>query len=171
MSTYICVIDEGDRIVSVSHNWLSFAQENQAAESCHPAKVIKEPIWNFIDGLETTHLYEIIIAKVRSKKRTVTLPYRCDAPDRRRYLELRIAPVPQEHIEFASRIIGEEPRDRVKLLQSGDPRSDELIKMCSMCKKVELSGDNCAKVEVAVVTLRLFEENKLPQISHGFCPE
>ncbi len=171
MSIFVYVIDEADRIVSVSDNWLPFAEANDAAESCHPDRVVNEPIWRFIDGPEATHLYEVILASVRTRGITVTLPYRCDAPDRRRFLELRIAPVAREHIEFTSRIIREELRERVELLQAGAPRSHDLLKMCSVCRKVEVQGTGWAEAEAAVVALRLFEETALPQISHGLCPD
>jgi len=168
---YIYVIDEADRIVSVSDNWLLFAQENEATASCHPDAIINKPIWDYISGMETQHLFEVILEKVRITDKSVVLPFRCDAPDRRRYLELLITPVHQQCIEFTSYIIREESRDTVELLEAGIPRSHEIIKMCSMCKKAELSGGNWVEVELAIATLKLFEQLKLPQISHGLCTE
>jgi hypothetical protein len=169
MKTCIYTIDNENRIINVSGNWLSFALENQAAESCHPDRVINEPIWKFIAGNETRYLYELCIAKVRSQQQTMILPFRCDAPDRRRYLELKMTPLAQEQIEFASRIIREEPRENVKLLQIDVSRSDALIKMCSMCKKVKMSESVWIEVEDAIHVLRLFEEDFLPKITHGCC--
>ncbi len=171
MSIFVYVIDETDRIVGVSDNWLAFAEANEAAASCHPDRAINEPIWKFIDGLEATQFYEVIIANVRGRGITVTLPFRCDAPDRRRYLELTIAPVPQGYVEFTSRIIRTEPREKLELLQAGVPRSGELLTMCSVCRKVEVPGMGWAEAETAVVALRLFEEPVLPQTSHGLCPD
>jgi hypothetical protein len=40
-----------------------------------------------------------------------------------------------------------------------------------MCKKVELSENTWVEVEAAVISLKLFERNKLPQISHGLCAD
>ena len=168
---FVYVIDENDRIVSLSDNWLSFATENQAGESCHPDRIINESIWAFIDGSEATHLYQIFLANVRSSRKPVTLPFRCDAPDRRRYLELKISPLPRHHVEFASRITREEPRENVGLLQSDLPRSDDFVTMCSMCKKVKTTEHAWTDVEAAIVSLRLFERPVLPRISHGICPE
>lgn len=168
---YIYVIDEADRIVSVSDNWLLFAQENEATASCYPDAIMNKPIWDCISDMETQHLYEVILEKVRTTGKSVVLPFRCDAPDRRRYLELLIKPVHQKCIEFTSYIIREESRDTVELLEADTPRSDGIIKMCSMCKKVELSGGNWVEVEIAVAALKLFEQPKLPQISHGLCAE
>lgn len=170
MNTCSYIINNQNLILGVSGNWLSFAQENEAEESCHPDKVINEPLNKFIDGIETQQLYELCIAKVRKHQKTIFLPFRCDAPDRRRYLELKMTPLAHEQIEFASRILREEPREPVKLLQHDAARSDELIMMCSMCKKVKMSEHSWLEVEDAVTALRLFEKEILPQISHGFCP-
>lgn len=168
---YIYVIDEADRIVSVSDNWLLFAQENEATASCHPDSIMNKPIWDYIFGMETQHLFEVTLEKVRTTDKSVVLPFRCDAPDRRRYLELLITPLHQKCIKFTSYIIREESRDTVVLLEAGIPRSNDIINMCSMCKKVELSKGNWVEVEVALTTLKLFEQLKLPQISHGLCVE
>jgi len=171
MSKCIYIIDNLDRIISVSDNWQLFAQENQAGESCHPDNIINKSLWDFIYGDETKQFYEIILKTIRTKNKTVKLPFRCDAPKKRRYLELIITPVQQGNIEFTSNTIHEESRDTVEMLELGIPRSDELIKMCSMCKKVKLSENTWVEVEGAVVSLKLFEKNKVPQISHGICTE
>lgn len=168
---YIYVIDEADRIVSVSDNWLLFAQENEATSNCHPDAIINNPIWDYITGLETQYLFKVTLEKVRTTDKSVLLPFRCDAPDRRRYLELLIKPVHQKWIEFTSYIIREELRDTVELLEADTPRSDDIITMCSMCKKIKLSCGNWVEVEIAVAKLKLFDQLKLPQISHGLCTD
>lgn len=171
MGECIYIIDKLDRIISVSDNWLLFAQNNQAGESCHPDNIVNKSIWDFIDGFETKKFFEIILKKIRAENKDVKLPFRCDAPEKRRYLELIITPIKQKSIQFTSNIIYEEMRDNVEMLELGIPRSNEFIKMCSMCKKVELQEDTWVEVESAVVSLKLFEKNKLPQISHGLCTE
>lgn len=170
MSTYVYAIDHMDRIISLSSNWLSFAVLNSAEESCHPDRIINKPIWTFIDGKETAHLYEICIANVRLHKKTIVFPFRCDAPDLRRYLELEISSLPRNHIEFSSRIIREEPRDDLKLLQCDSPRSTDFITICSMCKKIKVFENVWIETEEAIATKRLFEMEVLPQITHGLCP-
>lgn len=168
-NTCIYRIDADNRITVVSGNWLSFARENGAEESCHPKAILNRPIWEFIDGHETRHLYEIILARLRKAGRPVTVPFRCDAPDKRRYLALAMVPSRDNDIDFYSSIIREESREPVALLSLDAPRSDEIIKMCSTCKKIELGGNRWVEVEVGVVELQLFEAEKLPRISHGLC--
>jgi len=168
-TTCIYRIDGSDRISEVSGNWLSFAAENLAGESCHPDRILGRLIWEFIDGPETRHLYEIVLRRVRQANMPVTLPFRCDSPDRRRYLELAIVPAGDDAIVFYSSILREEPRETVGLLHPGAERSGEYIKMCSGCKKIERGENRWVEVEAGIAELRLFEAAILPQITHGLC--
>jgi len=164
-------IDGDDRIVWVSDTWITFSQENGAAESCHPDAVLNRSIWDFIDGIETRYLYDIVLKKIRKTRNSARLPFRCDSPDKRRYLELRISAAGTDTVEFVSTVIREEVRDTVVLLEPGIPRSEKFIKMCSMCKKVEVAENSWQDIEAAIASLGLFEELNLPKISHGLCQE
>lgn len=150
---------------------MNFARENGAAESCHPDRVLNRSIWDIIDGIETKHLYEIVLGKVRKTHRSIKLPFRCDAPSKRRFLELHITPAQQGFLDFASTLLREELRDTVELLETGCPRSGEFVSICSMCKNVKLSRDCWLEIEDAIAALKLFEKSELPQITHGLCQE
>lgn len=169
--TCIYRIDGNDRLVAVSGNWLDFARGNDAAQSCHPDMVLGRRIWEFIDGPETSHLYEIILTRIRKNGTPIRVPFRCDSPDKRRYLEMEIVPGEEGSIEFYSRIVREEPRDTVELLNPALPRSDEIVKLCSTCRKMELDNHRWVEVEAGIAELRLFDGPTLPQISHGLCKE
>jgi hypothetical protein len=39
-----------------------------------------------------------------------------------------------------------------------------------MCKKIAVSDSEWQEIEIAMVTLNLFEKERLPQITHGLCP-
>ena len=170
-STFVYTIDHDDRIVQVSDNWLAFAEENLAADSCHPEKIINRPIWHFIDGKESLHLYEVVLKKVRDRYARITFPFRCDSPDKRRYMQLHISPLRNNYVEFTSQILREEQRDSIEVLDVTIPRTDQFVKMCCMCKKVVVSENVWVEVEIAIAELQLFDHHKLPAITHGTCPE
>ncbi len=169
--TYAYTIDNEDKIISVSDNWQLFAEENQAAETLLPHMIENKPIWQFIEGPEATHLYANILKNIREHNKSVTIPFRCDSPDKRRYLKLTISPIQHNSIEFVSHLIREETRDTVDFLKFDLPRSNEMITMCCMCNKVKLAENFWVEVEGAIVSLKLFELNTLPKISHGLCNE
>jgi hypothetical protein len=170
-SAYIYRIEGQDRIVELSSNWLSFAQENHAGDSCHPDKVLGRPIWDFIAGLETQHLYRRVFQRVRTASKPVTVKFRCDAPDLRRFCKLAIIPIAQGALEFYSKVGRTQKRDAVRLLQPDTPRSADSVRMCGICKKVALSDDHWVEVEAAINSMNLFEQPTLPQITHVTCPD
>lgn len=171
MDVYIYRIDKNDLIIYVVDNWLKFAQENGAADSCHPDIVINRPIWDFIADNETIHLYKIILNKVRTEDHSVNIPCRCDSPDMRRFLDLEIVPLSKGTVEFKSTFIKMEKRKPLKVLKGDVKRPEEFIRMCSMCKMIAATERDWLEVEDAIVSMKLFEKSKLPQITHGICPK
>lgn len=168
---FIYRIDQSNAIYFVNDAWLDFARENQASQLNSDA-VLHKSLWSFVSGLETQHLYGVMLEKVRTGQTPIKVPFRCDAPECRRYMELKIYPLPHKSLEFRSRILKLEPRDAVKVLDTTVDRSSDLVKMCSWCKKVytgELLG--WVEVEEAMWILDLFSAVKLPRITHGMCPD
>jgi hypothetical protein len=166
--TYGHRVDKNDNIVGVNENWQSFAEENLGT-ACLPEKIIGSSLWDHIRDPETKHLYEIILLKVREYHRQATFSFRCDSPEIRRLLKLFVIPREDDSVDFISQKINTELRKPVELLRSGIERSEDLIRICSMCKKIALSETEWTEVEIAVQEMKLFEREVLPQITHGVC--
>ena len=83
-------------------------------------------------------------------------------------MELELVPEAEGAVQFHSRIIREEFRESVRLLEKVG-RSDDFLAMCGWCKKIELPDGSWVEVEVAIEALELFAVSSLPQISHGIC--
>lgn len=171
LKIYNYVIDDADNIKYINNEqWDEFYKQNHNSSSCLGAKIISKSLWDFIGDFETRHMYETILEKVRESKKQITLPFRCDSPTQRRFLSLTLRPLDNNYVEFISKIEKIENREKVALLDYKRPSSDELLSICSMCKKVKLEENLWDEVEVAVKELRLFEKNKLPMLTHGLCP-
>ena len=168
--TFTYEIDKNDIILSVSHNWQSFAEQNDGGEELFSENLIGSSLWNFIRDRETKHLYKIILERVRSYNQSATFQFRCDSPEHRRFLELTVIPKNEKIVEFRSRIKRTESRETAKLLQYGIKRSDELVRICSMCKKVAVSAKQWKEIEEAIADLNIFEKELMPQLTHGICP-
>jgi hypothetical protein len=112
-------------------------------------------------------LYRSILARVRWQQAELELPYRCDSPDRRRRMLIRLKPLPSSHIEFSSSVLHEEKRPRVDLLDPRVERSDAMLRMCSWCNRAHAGG--WVDVEEAVRVPGLFERAALPRLTHGLC--
>lgn len=167
---FIYRVDAKDRIVFANAAWYDFATENGAAILL-PEAVVGVSLWSFVCNAETKQLFAVLLKKVRDSGHSVTLPYRCDGPDCRRFMELKISRETSEEIEFRSRIVRLELRPWVRLLQDQVERNDKLLSMCGWCKKVALRKDHWVEVEEAVNVLQLFDAARLPQITHGICPK
>jgi hypothetical protein len=159
-------IDADDVIEFVNDEWLAFAEENWNAEDA--ARVVGTSFWDHIMGLDVRELYRTLLRRLRETGGVATLPYRCDSPDTIRRFELEMRWLSGGKIRFTSTIAEEAPREPVVLLDQWQLRSNELIVMCSWCKRVRTNG--WVEPAEAVRELALFEEPPLPRISHGICP-
>lgn len=169
--SYIYQIDANDRIVQISDNWQAFADENSPAQQTDAANVQGSLVWDFIQDIETHYLYQEIFRHIRQGKSFAPIPFRCDSPEERRFMELRFRALPNDQIEVESRILRTEPRPPVKMLMEDTPRSEKFISLCSMCKKIKVAENTWVEIEEGVGRLKLFESDKMPQLTHGLCPD
>ena len=157
------------RINYVCDKWQLFASENNAGYLDNES-VLNKPLSEFIVDRKSLHLYEMLIARVKKEQRSVKFPFRCDSPEKRRYMEMEIYSVDDGSVGFKSCIIAEEPREPVQLLETEVDRSEEIVTICSWCKKIKVAEDLWDEVENAIKKLELFAMTLLPQLSHGMCP-
>ena len=162
-------IDKENRLTLVNDKWDVFATDNNAADLTR-SSVINKSLFAYISDESTRHLYKMLTARIRKEHKTLSFEFRCDAPDRRRFMKMMIFPLKNSEIGFRSCILKEEPREYVTLLDAGGARSDDLLKICSWCKKIELDHSIWVEVEEAVESLELFNIVKLPYLTHGMCP-
>ncbi len=163
-------IDRSDHIIEVDDAWLTFAAGNDAA-GLDRSHVVGRSIWDFVHGEATRHLYQLVFDSVRSRHRPVTLPFRCDSPDQRRYMELLVAPAEGGDLLLAGVLLRIEVRPAVALLSAHRRARSGIVTLCSWCKRVRLEDGSWAEVERAVEVMGLFDEAELPRISHGMCPD
>jgi hypothetical protein len=165
---FIWTIDDADKIVQVNEAWLAFARENTAPRLT-AALVLDQPLWRFIQGQEAIYLYKQIFGRVRAGVSPVKFPFRCDSPDCRRFMEMKLSLLPGATIQFMAHILREERRDPVDLLEASRDRSGEFLKICSWCKRIDIPGRGWGEVEAAIDALDLFGHYSLPRVTHTIC--
>lgn len=168
--TTIHRIDRDGRIAWVNAAWTAFARDNAAH---FPAGgVLRTRLWDYIAGAETRHIHQLLMERAREMGCVLHLPYRCDSPDMRRFMEMDIVALAQgAGFEFRNRVLRLEQRAPVPLLDSVVQQPDRVIVMCNWCKRVALASGEWLEVEQAVHALGLLEEAVCPAISHGVCPD
>ena len=162
-------INSRDEIVFVNDKWNQFASANNSV-NLMKHEVIRKPIWSFITDYSTRELYQQMVETVR-KGKTIQFKYRCDSPDRRRFMEMAITFHKDNNVQFESKTIFTEERHFQKLLDVGANRSDNFLVMCSFCKKVNIKEDDWLNVEDAMQAMRIFESDEVALLSHGICKE
>jgi len=165
---FIYSIDSEDKIIFLNKQWDEFAKENEA-EKLTRDLLVGVNLWDFITDHVVQHLYKIVFEKVRTGKKIAKLPYRCDAPDCRRYMEMDLLCLDQNEIQIVNRILKMEFRDTVHVLSSLKNRSNDIIVICSFCKKVRTNESEWREIEEAIKLLNLQDVYPLPQLSHSVC--
>ena len=162
-------IGSDDRIRSVSGDWHAFACQNGAGGLSVEA-VLGRTLMEFVSGAETQHVYAMIGDRVRKTQCRIAIPPRCDSPQTRRFMKLSIAPAVDSGIRFESRTVREESRQVVPILDPAAPRSEVFVVVCSWCKRFRVL-ESWLEVEDAVARSGLFEADRMPQLTHGMCPD
>lgn len=162
-------LDADLRIQSVDTAWSEFAVANGAPELVPPPGPVGQSVFDCIQDATTAHLYQRLFDGVLQAGRPVVLPFRCDSPVLRRFLEMEIRPRELSGLEVRTRVLRLEARAPVSLLDPAVRRSGAFLRMCGWCKAVEVAG-SWLDVAEAVVALRLFDQDTLPSITHGICP-
>jgi hypothetical protein len=165
---FIWTIDAADKLVRVNDAWLAFARENTAPQLT-ASVVLNQHIWRFIQGQETSYLYQQVFHRVRSGVSPVTFPFRCDSPDCRRFMEMKLALLPGDAIQFTAHMLREEWRDPVDLLDALQDIAREYLKICSWCKRINIPGQGWREIEAAIVALDLFGHLPLRRMTHTIC--
>lgn len=105
------LLDAQDRIEAVSPDWDRFALRNNGAGAL-AAQVLGRPLQDFLSGDATRMFLAAAIEAARITGRPRALPYRCDAPDRQRQLEMVLRPLEQQRVRVEHRLLHSRERPR-----------------------------------------------------------
>ncbi len=128
-------------------------------------------LWDFVAGEDMKKLQRMLIRRVRGEAGGVELPFRCDGPDVRREMDIRITSSSAGRlVRFNGALRSEQGREFQPLLDPKVERGDDLVEMCGWCDRFRVDGE-WVEVEEAAARLRLFQRGGPPAISHGVCPD
>ncbi len=162
------VVDDQDRLVSVCTEWVQFALQNEG-EGLTPEQLIGRSLWDFITDDPTRELYEAVLEHVRVGSPT-DLVLRCDAPERRRLIEMIVTRRANGNVEFKTVLLASKARTAQRLLAKSTPRTAQHVMVCSWCELVNVDVEKWFEVEAAMEYLHLADESELPRIEPVVCP-
>lgn len=162
------LVNDHDRVVSVSPGWVEFARSNDG-EELTPESVTGRELWDFIHDEVTRELYREVLACVRSG-RPASLVLRCDGPAERRLIELRVDRRPGDHVEFRTVRLAAKRRPPQRLLDRRVPRSAARVQVCGWCDRVNTGVGGWKEVEAAAEEMGLNRSATVPGIEPCTCP-
>lgn len=161
-------LDASDIIRSYNQPWEQFAIENGAPQM--PRRVLGQPIWRFMSGSTVTQVYQQLFSQVRMSGKPVTVPFRCDSPELKRYMEMTIVQENGAGLELVTSLLRTEPQTETIFLDAKASTREQTLGMCAWCKKVRLPSGEWADTEAAVRALGLLNHPEPPGFSHTMCP-
>lgn len=169
VETLSYAIDDQDRLIKVDEGYYRFAEENGWNEA---GASLGRSLWDFVAGQEVKKLQRLLLRRVRDGVRQVELPFRCDGPDVRREMDIRIAADRSGRVVlFSARIRFEEEREEPQpLLDPRAPHGGDFLPMCAWCDRFLVKGE-WVEVEEAAKRLELFRRSEMPALDHGICPQ
>jgi hypothetical protein len=168
-------------ITDLNEAFAAFAKENWRPDFKRTDLVGKSLLSQITDPA-TKHLYSILLERLRETNQPLTLPYRCDSPDIKRYMEMTITPATDGIVEWNSRILNEEPRPPVPLLDIRQERHEKWLRVCSWCKRCSVPewlaeqvdsppAESWIELEELMPLLGGLASAGMPMITHTACPD
>lgn len=159
-------VDAHDRIAELGDTWSAWAVENGAPQLARG--VVGRSLWEFVGDPHTREVYRTLLARVRGGL-VVRFPYRCDAPQMRRFMRMTLTPDGEGGVWFDSETVRTEPRTPCWLAARPTETPATVRTVCGWCKRVAVD-DGWEEIEVAIARLDLFGDTGTPALSHGMCP-
>lgn len=162
-------IDARDLLAHIEGPWDEFAAGNDAPE-LRMATVLGQPLWRYVVGLETSYLYRVLVDRVRLGERPIGVEFQCDAPHEVRPMRLTLSSVGSGAVRFEVARLATRARAPVEALARNAPRTQELLSLCSWCKRLKLPDGRWSDLEDAVDRQPDLLSPPYPRFSHGACP-
>jgi len=163
---YIYYIDENDLIYHINEEWKQFAIENEGSYLVD--ETLGKPIWDFISEGLIKKLYKELIAAVRKTQEEINISFRCDSPEKLRFMQMNLYPIMENGIAFQNILLKEKlkeegytPEVLAILGEAGYP-------MCSKCNKIKINSE---WIELEEALKRKLLENKNLKAHYGICSE
>jgi len=130
-------IDAHDCISSVGEDWDAFALANGGGEPILSRHIIGRSLWGFVLGEEVRALYRACLALARTAEGRTQFEFRCDSPEFRRTLTMRIAPGMGGSVVLSTLTMSLTPWPDTGPSAEGPPGP---IVMCGLCRAVNVDG-------------------------------
>ena len=159
-------LDQKFRIIHTCSNWDMFAIKNEGFGAVSTI-VTGTPLLDFIIGNHTRLWMKNLLEKSFDSFVPIVKPYRCDAPEEKRYMEMTLQNTGEKILEITHKIVETRKIDpHVGCQYSLDTHKRRL--RCSICNRI-LLNEHWMDVELAYAD-GLVAKPPVP-VSYGICEE
>ena len=127
-------LDKNNIITNTNEYWNTFALENYGHKVLRP-HVVGKPLFQFIKDDVTRMLMEAFISNARISNKELSRHYRCDSPQVKRFMEMRVIPEGNGVVRVENEVLREEPLEETRNFVTrgvGTP----FLKRCSVCNRL-----------------------------------
>ena len=161
---YYCV-DRTDTIVEIGGSWDRFA-EMSGAMDLFAHKVIGTGLLSHISGDVTQSFVAAALDAARVLNARRVMPYRCDAPRFKRFMEMKVEPVPSGLLRVSHRLIRTERFPYELNFKASATGGNPTIR-CSLCGRIS-AADGWLEPEEASL-LGLVRTGDVNQVIYTVC--
>lgn len=129
-------LDRKRNIIEVGGAWDRFALENDASKA-FSRQVQGNSVWKYIRDDSTRMWLDTLLQLAEITGDAVERPYRCDSPDTRRYMQMKIIPEKPGVLRVEHRVVSTEKRNRTVYFKTSDQMSRNMVSRCSICGRVK----------------------------------
>ena len=134
---YTYRLDRNNDIISVGDDWDAFALENGGPNAC-ASQVQGRPVWDFIAGDPMRMWLDTVLQLVRVRNAPIERRYRCDSPELRRFMLMRLSPEDDGVVRIDNELLTTERRAVPIHIRPASSRSGRTVRIrCSLCGRLK----------------------------------
>lgn len=158
-------------IEEIGGDWEYFAQENQGRE-LKVDQVLGNSLWTYIKDKGTKRLYEMLLNRIRKTGEMLKFPYRCDSPNKRRYMQMELQLNSDGGFEFNNFVLREEERDPNQFFKQRFYSPIAMVIVCSFCNKVRRKkAQGWVEVDEMAREEKILDHENPLRIAYGVCQD
>ena len=160
-------LNRSDILVKANDAWFAFYSENVSGGSAR--KFIGHSFLDWIDGYEVQALFASLLIRARAGNVVADLPFRCDSPDTKRLLSMKLDLEDDNRVRFTTHLLESKSRPAIRWT------TNQLVTMCGWCNRIAIGNEeemsSWHQLDDAIKSMQLLEGEKAPNLTHGICPE
>jgi hypothetical protein len=166
-------LNRRDLLVFVDEGWARFAREAGADELLPPG-VLNRSIWEFVTDPRLRLLQAELLRKTRSTRKPIRLPFHCDSPNLRRWMEMELQSAAGGEVTVTTTLVWEDARPPVAFLDARPPGLQgplEELGICGWCNSVQYEDGPWQSVEALLRARPGWPEaGANVEVHHRLCP-